>query len=219
MLNTLSESTRTVLLPNPEDNLKTLIRLLCGMPTWCVWRRLFKGAVIRKNEIAFCETSENYAEDLTFLSEYLLFCRSISFIDYAGYKYVQRNESLAHQNKKSYRLKAMNENSKFLQGYLVKSCLSDKQSAVLPLMHFLIMDTEYQRIQYAGKLVSLTAELSKVDDQKFYKRYTRKILFQRKYLKRYFSNSQIHRIRGISFYCLHGNYKLFCYLDNCLLYI
>lgn len=211
---TVFEEQRYIVINNWDERVQLLIDILCGKPTWCVWRRFFKANLIKQHRIFFCESSESYAEDLTFVLSYILYCNSIVYLDYVGYKYVDRNNSLIHKNKNRYRLNSLNENSIFFRSYLLDCISNNKNNNVLPLFHFLMMNTEYERIKCAGKLCDLSIELSKIQDKKRFKKWTLSFFFQRKYLQSLFSNEQIHRMKCLSFYCLHGNYRLFCMLDS-----
>lgn len=210
---TYAEKNNVVELTDREKRIKAVFDVLQGSPTWCVWRRIYNLSIIKNNDILFCETSENYAEDLTFYLEYLLNCKSVSFIDYLGYNYVQRGDSMIHNCKGIYKLNALNENSGFFSKYFLSDNFRE-YAHLFPVLHFLMMDTEYKRIQCAGKLDSFSEELSFIQNKKYFKRWTKKLLFINSDLKHYFSGSQIHRMKSISAYCIHKNYKLFCILDN-----
>lgn len=212
------EKQNCVVIRNWEEQLNLLVSILRGKPTWCVWRRLFKAHIIRTNEIEFCETSENYAEDLSFVLVYLLYCNSIVCIDYIGYYYVQRSGSLIHKNKNTYRLNALNENSVFFhsyfKSYMLYSLPRYEKRRTSSLLHFLLMNTEYERIQCSNKLCGLNFELAKILNKRFFIKWTALFVFQGKWLKRLFSDEQIHKMKCLSFYCLHRRYKLFCILDS-----
>ena len=61
---------------------------------WAMWGRIFKKKIIEENYIRVCETCENFAEDLGFFLMYYVHCDNAVHIDYAGYFYYQRDNSI-----------------------------------------------------------------------------------------------------------------------------
>ena len=55
-----------------------------------VWNKLYKTEIIKNNNILF-EQDISFFEDLVFNSTYFCKCKSISFIDFIGNHYMQRN--------------------------------------------------------------------------------------------------------------------------------
>lgn len=214
IINTFVEEERTVQLYNAESVITFIFNVLSGVPVWSVWCRMWRTSIIKENSIAFCETSENYAEDLTFYLEYLLYCKSISFMDYVGYNYFQRGNSMMHKCKEKYKLNAVNENSSFLYKYFNKNIDMKKYIQYFPIIHFLMMDTEYKRIQYRGLLQNIKCEIDKIIDYSYYRKMTKRILSKKRIMKKYFNNDTVHRMRIISLFCLTNNFKMFCLLDG-----
>lgn len=64
-------------------------------PGYC-FRYLMSKSVIDENNLRFCE-DVGYGEDVIFVSEYLLCCKSVAILDYKLYLYRDRLESAMHK--------------------------------------------------------------------------------------------------------------------------
>ena len=78
------------LIHNESERTDFLVHLMLRLG-WAVYTRLFKTDIIQRNRIRFCESCENYAEDLCFVLEYSLYCKRIEACGFQGYYYVQHH--------------------------------------------------------------------------------------------------------------------------------
>lgn len=177
---------------------------------WAIYTRIFKLNILNENNIRFCETCENYAEDLAFVMEYILYCRSVCSVDYCGYFYYQRSNSMMHNCKNEIKLNALNEVSKHFAFFLKNLTVDDRKvSKRLAIVHLLIMGNQYAKLTNGDSLQCLSNEINKIVDKRWYKKQTRKLFFSYKTLKEQFGEFTAKRILLFSSYCLHEKYKLY----------
>ena len=64
------------------------------------WARLYKASIIRENNIRFLDVK--LSEDLYFNGVYLSYCKTYSFINQTGYRWVIRDDSESHKGMSNY---------------------------------------------------------------------------------------------------------------------
>lgn len=83
---------------------------------WQACRSIFRREQVEKNSIKFCETCNNFAEDLGFTTEYLLYTSRIVFLNEYLYCYYDvRESSMMNKSQKVYKVNDVNELSYFLR--------------------------------------------------------------------------------------------------------
>lgn len=83
---------------------------------WEVWTFLFTRSVIEENNIRFCLECNNYAEDLGFTLNYLMFGTKLVEFNKELYCYDDsRAESMMHRSRNTIRLNEVNEVSRSLE--------------------------------------------------------------------------------------------------------
>lgn len=87
---------------------------------WQACRSMFRREIIHNNNIKFCETCHNYAEDLGFTLEFLLYAHKIIFIDEQLYIYDDLRESSMMNSNKKCRVDDVNEVSHYLYDKMKK---------------------------------------------------------------------------------------------------
>ena len=96
---------------------------------WQACRSIFKRQYIEENNILFCDTCGNFAEDLGFTLEYLLYTTRIVFLNENLYCYYDvRQDSMMNKSKRVYKVNEVNELSYYLQP-IMKQVLTDSQFA------------------------------------------------------------------------------------------
>lgn len=94
---------------------------------WQACRSIFKRRIINDKNIRFCDTCGNFAEDLGFTLEYLLYTSRIVFLNENLYCYYDiRQNSMMNVSKRVYKVNQVNELSFYLNP-IMKTFLSDKQ--------------------------------------------------------------------------------------------
>lgn len=94
---------------------------------WQACRSIFKRDIIEANKILFCGTCGNFAEDLGFTLEYLLYASRIVFLNEYLYCYYDvRQDSMMNRSKKVYKINEVNELSFYLRP-MMKEVLSHEQ--------------------------------------------------------------------------------------------
>lgn len=82
---------------------------------WQACRSIFRRQLIAEHQIKFCDTCGNFAEDLGFTLEYLLYASRIVFVDEYLYIYYDvRQDSMMNRSKKVYKVSEVNELSCYL---------------------------------------------------------------------------------------------------------
>jgi len=98
---------------------------------WQACRSIFRRQIIEDHHIQFCDTCGNFAEDLGFTLEYLLYASRIIFIDeYLYYYYDVRQNSMMNKSKHVYKVNEVNELSYYLKPIMTK-VLSEEQFSVI----------------------------------------------------------------------------------------
>ena len=64
------------------------------------WARIYKASIIRENKIRFLDVK--LSEDLYFNGVYLSYCKTYSFINQTGYRWVIRDDSESHKGMSNY---------------------------------------------------------------------------------------------------------------------
>lgn len=185
------------------------LKILCNALGWTVCHRIFKADIIKKNDIQFCETCGNFAEDLGFVLEYTLYCKTARGIASDGYYYVQRENSMMHTSADDVKLDSMNEISKqFGKKYfsVMENVFQKKQ---YPILHFLIMNNQYWKVIGTQRYPLLSIEIGKIQDQKWYIEQTKALFRCYLQLKKFWGKDYARRILLFSGYCLRGNWKRF----------
>lgn len=116
-----------------ETNRKAFLEEVVTWKTggWQACRSLFRRRIIDENKIRFCETCNNYAEDLGFTLEFLVYAKRIVFVNEQLYFYDDtRENSMMNKSKKICRVDDVNEVSYFLYPKL-KAVVSDDLICVL----------------------------------------------------------------------------------------
>ena len=197
---------------NYNDKIEFIIKkILGGKMGWEVWTRLFKSNIIQTNDIRFCETCENFAEDLGFVLEYMLYCQNVKSIDLDGYCYFQRDDSMMHNSVSVIKLNSLNEISlQFEKRYkeYFKNTIFIKQ---FPIFHFMIMNNQYRKMFFDGLYSNLSLEIEKIENKSWYLEQTKSLFFCYKQLSKFWGTNYAKRILLFSNYCLHRNWHRFKY--------
>lgn len=83
---------------------------------WQACRSIFRREIVEKNRIKFCDTCNNFAEDLGFTLEYLLYTSRIVFLNEYLYCYYDvREDSMMNKSQRVYKVNDVNELSYYLR--------------------------------------------------------------------------------------------------------
>lgn len=199
--------------PNESDiidlNKETRFDMLYKVVTWQTkgWqacRSIFRRQIIEDHHIQFCDTCGNFAEDLGFTLEYLLYVSRIIFIDeYLYYYYDVRQNSMMNKSKHVYKVNEVNELSYYLKPIMTK-VLSEEQFSVIH--HHIIQNQvvdlysvnskqDFQEWNELLKSLDKTAYFLDENKQYYIVYRKQKGIFGLRGVKRYFSSKKsiIHR--------------------------
>lgn len=196
------------------ENIDFIIyKVLLGELGWEVWTKLFKKEIIRDNTILFCETCDNFAEDMGFVIEYLLYCKQIMVSRSTGYNYIEHTGSMMDQSKNTVKLNAMNEVSKHFAEHYFRHIKLTGQDLLFPVIYFLIMWNQYQKIVYTEDYKQLAKYINQIKDTSWFKKNTWTILGRYPIFLKYFGKECAKKIMLITAYCLHQNWRLHSYIS------
>ena len=195
---------------NTDDLIHYMVRnIFGGEHGWEIWTRLFRSKIIRDNHIRFCESCGNFAEDLGFTLEYMLFAEKVVSLPVAGYCYRVRCGSMMQNSKKQVKLDAMNEVSRHYISAVINRQRDEQLKRFTPIFHFLIMHNQYSKVIGTEQYPDLKRHIGTICAQKVWKTETRRIFCRYKELVRLYGKNTARRVLLFSHYCLHGNWKRF----------
>ncbi len=180
--------------------------ILSGHSGWEIWTRIFKAAIIRQNHIRFCESCHNFAEDMGFVLEYLMYCTSVKHIKKDGYCYVKRESSMMQCSVNEIKFDSLNEVS--LQ---VGKRYSDRKALrrQFPIIHFMIMYDQYTKVLDPVEYDLLENELKKIRNIYWYNKQTAQLWKYYFSLRSYFGKENAERMILFSRFCSKRNRKLY----------
>lgn len=176
---------------------------------WEIWARLFKREIIELHGIRFCETCNNFAEDMGFCAKYLLCSNSITAIEDCLYNYYLRENSMMAESKQIVKLDEMNEVSYDFGMFAKKTLPPNLYSENIGIVHYLIMYNQYAKLFFTEKYRTLSTEFMKIKRQPWFIKSAFSAFIGRKKLQRYFGQEYAARIVNFSVFCLHRNWYLY----------
>ena len=180
------------------DYLKLLIKSLTSYDfKWGVWLWVFNMKLIKENSIYFYEILD-YAEDMCFLFEYLLYCKKVLISDYCGYYYLTRGDSIIGKSRGTIKLNSLNEVS-FKLGTRISSGKFYVIYKRFYIIHFLVMYNQYSLLLYSELIGNIQEETKKIIKKSWYNHWTKKTLFNFSSLRKEFGRNTALRIINISF--------------------
>lgn len=183
---------------------------------WEIWARLFQSDIVKNNDIRFCETCQNFAEDLGFTLEYILCATRVTVIREAGYLYTIRSGSMMQSSVGKVKLNSTNEVAlSVLQR--MQSCFGKAEiKKFLPVFHYLIMQNQYQVIIACGQYRSISEHIKQIKNYDQWKYWTWLVLGCRRELKALLGKRSMQWVMLYTAYHLSGNWPVFA-LGNELL--
>ena len=192
----------------PGDKVAYMLQYILGRKHgWEIWSRLFRTDIINSNHVRFCENCGNFAEDLGFILEYLLYANHVFCGSFSGYCYRMRAGSMMDSSKGIARLDSVNEvGLQFID--TAKHVLPTDLHSQLPIIYFLIMNNQYSRIIGTDRYPKLKQELQKIRRYHEWKENTKAIFRSKRQLRSYFGRTKASSFLIFCRYCLHGNWYL-----------
>lgn len=181
---------------------------------WEIWGSLFRKSIIYDNDIRVCETCENFAEDLCFFLMYLAHCKKVVHIDYSGYYYYQRNNSMMANTEYDIKLNALNEVSFAFYNYLIKKRILNNMVNNYHLLHFWIMYDQYQKIVALNRYKTIPIECGKITKKKWYNKMISRFVYTYKEPLIINGVNRTFDYKNLCYYTVHKNYKFFCFLSG-----
>lgn len=163
-------------LNSKKDRIDYIIsQILYNGNGWEVWSEVFKKEIIENNSVRFCETCDNYAEDLAFVLSYCLYAHKLSAISGTGYRYVKHNNSMITRSTSTIKLNSLNEVSKFFGNRFFELYPDEVNNDSFNKIHFYIMHLEASRLFNTNKLKDvkqLKKEYEKIIDKQWNDTYS-----------------------------------------------
>ena len=208
-------SLKDVDLNSIEDRIQYINDFLCSNNARALFVRMLKTSIIKNNNLKMCETCENYAEDLGFYMVYLLYCQKIRVLDYAGYFYCQREESMMHKTDRDIKLNALNEVSHYFLEYLKKMySIKRINKSKIYRIHFLLIYPQLIRFLNFGEAISVPNECKKIKKKAWYKKMMIKTIFAGKKIFEEEDRGTIFELKNLGLYTVHENYQLYSLING-----
>lgn len=151
---------------------------------WEVWSSVFSRRIIIDHNIKFCTSCHNFAEDMGFMLEYLLFCKSVISIPYSDYRYVRHSGSMMDNSRDMIKLDSMNEVAIHFGNLFFESIKSNKERRRYAIIYYLIMNDQYSKmILYDGdckKALEIDKQISNIE---WHDKWMKKLICHRKELE------------------------------------
>jgi len=190
----------------PEETVRYCFeKLLTGKHAWEVCVRLFKMEIIHRYNICFCESCDNFAEDMGFSLGYTVFANRVISVETAGYLYRTRTGSMMHSSVDCAKLNAVNEVFLHFEPICRSAFEEDFAERILPLFHFLIMREQYMVVLKYGeyhKMADAVVQIRRLSDWEV---WVKKTMKSAKTLTEWFGTYNAQRIRLLLHFCLHRN--------------
>lgn len=181
---------------------------------WNIWDRLFRADIIRNQHIRFNLRCGNYAEDMCFVLEYLLFCRKITYIPANGYYYVQHDNSMMDRSKKQLRIDSANEVSRQF-GTRFFAIIKDRRiKNLFPVLHFLILNQEYTKVFPHVDCEKLDAAICALQSPEWYRKYTAALWKNTGCLCKKYGKRKAGYFIQFSHFCVTRHWKLYTLVRN-----
>lgn len=178
---------------------------------WEIWTRLFKNSIIQNNHIRFCTESGNYGEDMGFVLEYMLCSQSVSSIPESYYCYTLRAGSMMDTSRKTVKLDQMNEVSHYVYQRYKPIFENTEYRTRFPILHFLILRIELNKIIGTDRYCELSKEFKKIRNIQWCRRELRKLYACSSFAAKYSGRRLAGQMLLLTHYCLHGNWRRFCW--------
>lgn len=199
----------------PRDTAELMICDILGMKIgWALWTRLFRGDIIREHQLRLFS---NFAEDALFILEYSLYCSRVATVDYVGYYYTQREDSLMQFGKQQVRLNAVNEISHRLGDEILPGTHGEYFQKIFPILHFYILDNQYKESRKLDGYRTLHKELQKIENQQWYLAQTKAVFGCKQELRELVGSQEACRAQLLTRLCLDGNRRKYILLSYLLL--
>ena len=206
---------------NIEDNnerLEYLIKVLLSYKHgYEVWNRIFRKKIIDENKIRFCTECGDFGEDIGFVFKYFCYAKIIYCSEKISYHYYVHEGSIMDLSKAVIKLNELNEVCWDIEKSYYAVFREKKIRNQFPIIHFLIMNQQYNGFVLTEKYSELGSEIAKIVKSQWYRRQVKGL--GRCYCKlgEYFGKKIAKQILLFSSYCLHKNWKRFS-IDSLIFY-
>lgn len=204
--------------PNWDKKLDFFIQqFLQGHTGWEVWAHLFRHELIEQYHIRFCETCNNFAEDMGFCAKYLLCANSIVSIDKCLYNYYQRDNSMMAQSKTVIKLHELNEISYDIGSFAQTLLPPDLFERSMGLIHYYVMNNQYQKLRPITNNRRFRVEFKKIKRKDWFRKHTKATIGCLDSLSKLVGKNPARLIVLFSWGALHNNwhpYLLTCRISN-----
>jgi len=152
---------------------------------WEVWSCLFRTSVIREHNIEFCTSCQNFAEDLGFMLEYLLYCKKVRAIADCNYNYVQHSGSMMSNSREVIKLDSLNEVAIHFGARYLNEIQAKANKEKYAILYYLIMWNQYQKMQLFGDKCREALDVDKqIQNLEWHDHWMKQLIRHRKELER-----------------------------------
>lgn len=205
-----NRETGVFVLPTEESRIRYCIDKLFGdKHGWEIWARLFRRSIIADNNIRFCETCGNFAEDLGFVLEYTLYAERIVVIPEVGYRYLIRGGSMMQTSEGKVKLNSVNEVSMQVISALGRAFTPEMVTITAPILHFLIMDNQYRNICNRIAYRQILTYFGEIQKREEWRNYSRNLLYIKKHVWKFLGIANALFALSSTYNCLYQHWCLF----------
>lgn len=177
---------------------------------WEVWTALFDSTIIKNHSIRFCTTCNNFAEDLGFVLEYLLYCKKIISIEDCCYYYVQHEGSMMASSKDIVKLDAVNEVAIQFGRRFFKEITGKHNRKKYSILYYLIMNNQYIKIDlYSDERKRICNVNKEIVNIKWHDKWMRHLFYCTKDMKEIMGNKKAKEAIICARYYANRNLFLF----------
>ena len=206
-----------------EDQVKFFIEELMQYNVgWEACFHVYRNDIIKMFQIRFQDTKKVFAEDLLFMICYCAHIERIVCVNNVLYHYYQRIDSIMGKEKSVLNAGRMNELSKEVLSFFIRSKVDNKLLCAFPVIHFYIMLNVISRYKNQNEITYkqfrnlLKADIS---DFRFFAHNIKKLRKCKQYMEPLFSAYDLEEILDIYEYYADGNmlaFKLKCKRNDLL---
>jgi len=187
---------------------------------WEVWSRLFRKDIIDEYQIRFCESCDNFAEDLGFCAKYYLCSTSFQMMKGCYYNYCVREKSMMISSKNIVKVQQLNEVSYDIWKFAKIHMPKDEFNTKIDIIHLMTMNNQFHKLLNNGDCRLLPAELQKIKKALWFKKRAWGLIKNWKVVKQYFGNYRCAMAVIFSLFCIHRNCYVYMAMKRCIhLYI
>lgn len=191
------------------------ILLLQNYNGWELCTKLFDVEIIKKsNLLTFyldtCNRTGSFGEDLCFYLMYIVFCKAVCHIDYFGYNYCFRSNSITQSEKHIVKLNEINEISMCIYSFLSKNMKDSVKD--YPKIHLWLLNHALIQINQKSDISLIR---NSIQNRKWFCKMTLNALKETKTMLRFYDANYVFDFCNLALYMVHGVRLIYSISEYC----